>query len=123
MLQKIGRVVGKKKSANQTERKVPGVTKNQSLKREFPQQISKESNQMLRKAPGPGFRKTLGTVPRKKETLLIECMMTARKSLKYRRRPQRKRKMMTVGWKGMPMSQRLRKARSSRPRKVKRRRT
>lgn len=123
MLQKIGRVAGKKKSENQTERKVPGVMKNQSLKREFLQQISKESNQMLQKAPGLGFRKILDTVPLKKEMLLIECMMTARKSLKYRKRPQRKRKMMTAGWKGMLMNQRPRKARSFHPRKVKKRRT
>lgn len=121
MLQKSGRVAGKKKSENRTERKVPGVTTNQSLKREFLQQISRESNQMLQKAPGPGFRKILDTVPLKKEMLLIECMMTARGSLRYRKRPQRRRKMMTVGWNGTLMNQRLRKARSFHPRKVKKR--
>lgn len=61
--------------------------KNQSLKKEFLQQISKESNQMLQKAPGPEFRKILDTVLLKKEILLIGCMMTARRSLRYRRRP------------------------------------
>lgn len=76
---------------------------------------------MLQKAPGPEFRKVLDAVPLKKEMLLIECTMTARRSLKYRKRPQRRRKMMTVGWKGTLMNQRLRKARSFLLRKVKKR--
>lgn len=92
--------------------------KNQSLKRGFLQQISKESSQMLQKAPGPGFRKVLDTVLLRKEMLLIECMMTARRSLRYRKRPRRRRKMMTAGWKGMLMNQQLRKARSFPLRKV-----
>lgn len=93
--------------------------KNQSLKRGFLQQISKESSQMLQKVPGPGFRKILDTVLLKKEMLLIECMMTARRNLRYRKRPQRRRKMMTVGWKGTLMNQQLRKAKSFPLRKVK----
>lgn len=78
---------------------------------------------MLQKAPGLEFRKVLDAVPLKKEMLLIECTMTARRSLKYRKRPQRRRKMMTVGWKGTLMNQRLRKARSFLLRKVKKRKT
>lgn len=42
---------------------------------------------MLQKVPGPGFRKILDTLLLKKEMLLIECMMTARRNLRYRKRP------------------------------------
>lgn len=93
--------------------------KSQSLKRGFLQQISKESNRMLQKVPGPEFRKILDTVLLKKEMVLIECMMTVKRNLKYRKRPQKRRKMMTVGWKGTLMNQQLRKAKSFPLRKVK----
>lgn len=74
---------------------------------------------MLQKVPGPEFRKILDTVLLKKEMVLIECMMTAKRNPRSRKRPQRRRKMMTVVWKGTLMNQQLRKARCFPLRKVK----
>jgi len=101
---RVAESLGRSRAKNQTERKVPRIMKNQRSKRGFLQQIIKEGNHMLQRAPSPRFRKILDIAPLKKEMLLTECMMTAR-SLKCRKRPQRRRKIRTVGWKGTLMNQ------------------